>query len=543
VAASGRHHQVSRLRPSVRPVPPLSVLNNGRSAGLFGSKSARVNLSSAIKVQIRSFSNALKWAYAGNIGDRSISALVTLVLASILGPRDFGLVSIALIYISFLQMFLDQGLASALIQKKDLRQEHCDAVFWLNLAMSVSFVVLTISISGWWGRINHAPDVSRVLSVLSLCIPIEGLSIVQSAIVRRGLDFRTLTIRSNVSAFLGGVTGVALALVGSGVWALVGMQLVRDCSALVLLWKLGHWRPKFEFSYRHLRELLGFSFHTFLGGLGTFADVQMGSLLLGILFGPVAVGLYRLAERLMNSVVAMATTSIQGVSLPEFSRLQDLPGELRKSALSCIRLSSMVTMPALMGMAVVSGPLMAVLGPKWIPATNVLKILCAQGMIFTLSYFTGPLLTALGRPDVSAKLEWLRALIGVVSIVVIGLFLRKAPVSWQLDGMAFARAMPNVLFITPLFLYLLMRFAHLSLRDVLSALSNPVFTSLSIITAIYLLQIAGVSTLTQPRALVATEIVIGAAAGIGTLLSLDRQLRGVALGFVRRVGWPSAVNK
>lgn len=473
----------------------------------------------------------------GNIGDRSISALVTFGLAGLLGPHDFGIVSIALIYINFIQMFLDQGLASALIQKKDLRQEHCDAVFWLDIAMSLSFVALTVFISGWWARINHAPELSRVLSVLSLCIPIEGLSIVQSAMVRRELDFRTLTIRSNIALVLGGVTGVGLAAAGFGVWALVGMQLVRDSSGLVLLWKLGHWRPKCEFSYSHLKELFHFSFHNFLGGLATFADMQTGAVLLGILFGPTAVGLYRLGERLMSSVVSMATTSIQGVSLPEFSRLQDQPEELRKSTISCIRLSSMVTIPMLAGMAVVSVPLMAALGPKWMPATNVLKILCAQGTIFTLSYFTSPLLNALGRPDLSAKLEWLRAAVGSLFMIAAGLLLRGAATDWQLNGMALARAIPNVFFVTPVYLYLLTRFSRASMRDVFSAISKPVLASLSIVVAVYILRLMVSSASTRPITLVALEIGIGGAAGLGMLITLDKQLRGAALQLANRAGW------
>ena len=490
-----------------------------------------------------SLSNALKWSYVGNFGDRGISAFVTFVLAGIVGPYDFGLVSIATIYITFVQVFLEQGLASALIQKKDLKQEHCDAVFWLNLAMSLSFIFLTILISGWWARVNHAPELALVLSVLSLCIPIEGLSIVQAAMVRRELDFKTLTIRSNLSNLLGGVTGLAMAVAGYKVWALVGMQLVRDFSSLLLLWKLGHWRPKFEFSFAHLKELLGFSFHTCLGGLGTFADLQIGSVLLGVLFGPVPVGLYRLAERLMSSVVAMATTSIQGVSLPEFARLQDQPSELRESVISCIRLSSMITMPALVGMAMVSGPLLATLGPKWIPATDVLKILSIQGIIFTLSYFTSPLLTALGKPHVSAKLEWARAVVGVLFITATGLLLRGAPTKWQVAGIALARAIPNVLFITPLFIYLLMRYARISVRDLFWALYNPIWASLSIVAAVSLFRLVGISTWTRPTTLVALETVVGGAAGLAVMLALDKQVRGVALGLVNRFAWFSAAGR
>jgi len=491
--------------------------------------------SAPIDTPRRSFSSALKWAYAGNIGERGISALLTFVLAGIVGPYDFGLVSIAAIYIGFVQVFLEQGLAAALIQKKDLKQEHCDAVFWLNLIMSLSFVAMTILVSGWWARINHAPELALVLSVLSLCIPIEGLSIVQSAMVRRELDFKTLTIRSNVSALIGGVTGLVLGLAGYGVWALVGMQLVRDTSALVLLWRLGHWRPKFEFSYTHLRELFRFSVHTFLGGLGTLADSQIGSILLGLLFGPVAVGLYRLAERLMGSVVSMATASIQGVSLPEFARLQDQPKELTKSVLSCIRLSSMFTMPALMGLVVVSAPLMATLGPKWIPATDVVRILCLQGMVFTLSYFTSPLLTAIGKPNVSAKLEWSRAIVGVLFLTAAGLLLRHAPVGWQVNGIALARAIPNVFFITPLFFYLLMKVARVSVRDLFSALSNPVRASLTIAAVVSFLHLVVSANEVRPAALVALDTIVGGGAGFAVMMICDKQFRDIALGLANRV--------
>ncbi len=473
----------------------------------------------------------------GNIGDRAISSLVTFVLAGILGPRDFGTVSIALIYVNFMQMFLEQGLAAALIQKKDLEPEHCDAVFWMNLTMSLSFVGLTILISGWWARINHAPDLARLLSVLSLCIPIEGLSIVQGAMARREMNFKILTIRSNVSVVIGGVMGLLMAVGGLGAWALVGQQLARDLSAMLLLWKLGHWRPRLEFSWRHLKDLLSFSLHSFVGGLGVFVDMQSSSILLGLLFGPVAVGLYRLADRLMGAVVSIATTSIQGVSLPEFSRLQDQPEELRKSALSCIRLSSTVTVPALVGMAAVSGPLMATLGPKWVPATDVLKILCVQGMIFALSFFTGPLLTALGHPKRNAQLEWARAAVGMLFLVGGGLLLRNAPVDWQVSGIALARAIPNVFFVTPVFLYLLMHFAKVSFVDLVTAVANPALASLGIAASIFLFKLSGVLAFTKPVILLSIESCVGGIVGLVILLILDKQIREMARGIANRVGW------
>src|SRR5258708_443934 len=265
----------------------------------------------------RSFLNAVKWAYTANWGERAFSALFTFILATILGPRDFGIVSIALIYIMFLQIFLDQGFVAALIQKKDLDQKHLDAVFWMDLVLSLFLVALSVLLRRRWAAANHAPELALLISVLSLSIPIEGLAVVQGALLKREMDFKSLSIRSNASVLIGGVVGIAMAFAGFRVWALVGQQIVRDLSALVLLWRFSHWRPRVQFSLKHLKKLMNFSVPNFYAQTAIFADMQAGSVLLGLLFGPVAVGLYRLADRFMSSVVAMATTSIQTLSLPE----------------------------------------------------------------------------------------------------------------------------------------------------------------------------------------------------------------------------------
>jgi PST family polysaccharide transporter len=474
----------------------------------------------------RSFLNALKWAYTGNWGDRAFSSLFTFILAIMLGPADFGLVSIGLIYLSLMQMFLDQGLVAALIQRKVLKQEHCDAVFWMNMVLSLLLVALTLLVSGWWGRMNHAPNLSHLLSVMSISIPLEGLSIVQSALLRRNMDFKTLAIRSNVSVLVGGVAGIAMAVAGFGAWSLVGQQLARDSSALILLWKLGNWRPRLEFSWMHLRELMGFSVHNFIAQSGIFADMQAGSVLLGLLFGPVAVGLYRLADRIMNSVVVMATSSIQAVSLPEFSRVQDQPEELRTTALSCIRLSATVTVPVLAGMAVMSGPLMATLGAKWVPATDVLKVLSILGMSLVLSYFTGPLLQALGRTKQLALLEWARTLLGIGFLVATAVMVRNANVSWQVTGIALARFVPTVFLVTPVFVYILMRVCKLTGRDLVSATLPSVSSAAGIILIVYIFQRTGLSVKSGPAAILTIEMLLGGFFGAAILLGTDGKLRG-----------------
>lgn len=473
----------------------------------------------------RSFLNSLKWAYTANWGERAFSALFMFILAALLGPRDFGLISIALIYILFLQMFLDQGLATALIQRKDLEQEHLDAVFWMDLGLSLVLVLVSVAFGRWWAKLNHAPEAGLIISVISVSIVFEALSVVQTALLRRQMDFKSLSIRTNASVLLSGAVGIGMALAGFRVWSLVGQQIVRDLTALILLWKLSPWRPRFEFSWKHLKELLGFSIPNFIAQLANFTDVQGSSILLGLLFGPIALGLYRLADRFANCVVVMATSSIQAVSLPEFSRLQDNVAALRNSALSCIRLSSAITLPALAGLAAVSGPLMAAVGPQWAPSSNVLKILCLMSMSIIFAFFTGPLMQALAKTREVAILEWGRTAIGVILLVVAGFVVRGHSVNWQIMAIALARFANGVFIVTPVFVYILMRLCGISFRDLMASVVPSLVSSASVVGAVTLVNHFRSPAIDRPMISLVLEVGVGAVVGLAVLLQLDVQLR------------------
>lgn len=482
----------------------------------------------------RSFLNSIKWAYTANWGERAFSALFMFILAAMLGPRDFGIISIALTQILFLQMFLDQGLAAALIQRRDLKQEHLDAVFWMDLALSLVLVSLSVVFCGWWARLNHAPEAAPVIAAISVSIVIEALAVVQTSLLRRTMDFKALSIRTNIAVVLSGMVGIGMALAGFRVWALVGQQIVRDLTALILLWRLSSWRPRFEFSWKHLRELMGFSIPNFSAQLANFADSQGSSVVLGLLFGPIALGLYRLADRFVNSVVVMATSSIQAVSLPEFSRLQGSPGELRKSVLSCIRLSASLTLPALAGLAAVSQSLMANVGAQWEPATSVLQILCIAGMCIIFAYFTGPFMQSLARTSALAVLEWARTVAGVLLIVAVGLAVRNGPLNSQIVGIGLARLAISGLIVAPVFLYILMHLAGISLFEMVASVFPAIASAVSVAAAVTLYRWFGVLMPTKPIFQLVSEIALGGTIGVAALLALDAQLRlAVARPFLR----------
>lgn len=489
----------------------------------------------------RSFLNSLKWAYSGNLGEKGFSALSTFILAGILGPSDFGIVSIAIVYVTFLQMFLDQGLATALIQRREIEQKHLDAVFWMDLVLGVFLVLVSIACGRKWAAVNHAPQIAQIIPVLSLSIVIEALTVVQTALLCRRMDFKSLSIRTNAAVLGSGIVGIGMAFAGFRVWALVGQQLIRDLIALILLWRLSGWRPRMEFSWTHLKDLMGFSMPNFTARLGLFAGGQADSVILGVLFGPLAVGLYRIADRVVNSVVTMAMASIQAVSLPEFARFQNEPEQLRNSVLTCMRLTAAATLPLLAGLIAVGDPLMATVGAKWSPASNVVKILSGLGMVLVFSFFTGSLLQALGRPGRLAALEWARAAVSTGALAAAGFLVRNGSAASQISGIASARFVTGAFLVTPIYVYILMRLSGLSLRNLAGALAPPLLASIGVIGSVSLFQAAGWLAAQKPVVLLTAESTIGGAVGLTVLFSADPRLRQSAAGMLRR-GWHRQVT-
>jgi O-antigen/teichoic acid export membrane protein len=487
------------------------------------------------------FHRAVTWAYLMNWGEKGFSALFTFVLASILGPGDFGVVAMAMIYILFIQMFLEQGLAAALIQRKDLRNEHLDTVFWANIGLSILLMSVGIACCRWWERMNHAPGLALFIAALSLALPIEGLSIVPRSILQREMDFKSLSIRSTVSVLIGGAVGLTMAFMGFKSWALVGQRLVTDSSAAALLWGLSHWRPRSRASFARLKELLGFSGANFLAKLSIFCNRYCGALLLGAFFGPVAVGLYRLAERLTGLVLDITTTSLQSVSLPHLSRVQDDAPQLRKNMIGLINMTSISVFPLMCGMAAVSTPVMKILGPKWLPASDVLKVLCAAGVVLAISQFIGPLLQAVSKPHYAAAIMWADAALSVGFLLAAALFLRHSESHRQVMGIAIIRLVADASFMIPCLLFVLRRFAGIRTKELLAMVYAPAMSGFAIIGAVALLHLSGISAKLPAVGELVLETLVGGIAALTTFYLLDRERASMVISMIRsKLPWVAA---
>jgi PST family polysaccharide transporter len=475
------------------------------------------------------FHIALLWSFVTTGGRQGINAILTFVLAAILGPEAFGVVAMASIYVYFIQMFLEQGLGPAIVQREHLEGAHKDAAFWMVVALAGFLVSLSVALSGWWAEVNTLPELAQVISVLSLLIPLEALTVVQQALLRRNMEFKKLALRANVSVLVGGTVGLAMAFFDYGVWALVAQHLTTAAAGVVLLWAVSDWRPGFSFSRRAATDLIGFSSGAFLGRIGIFVNNRSDALLMGIFFGPVAVGLYRLADRLMGLLVDLSSRSIQAVALPEFSRLQSQPRALANSADRCLRTSARIAIPPLAVMAASSIEIMSLVGEEWAAAALPLCLLCVVGIVRSVTLITGPIMRAMGRPYAHAILMWCHALPSAGAFWAVAVWLENAPVPEQAAGIALSRAALFALVFLPVNAWIVLWMVELSPGRLLAALAPSAGAGAiggGIAWALHSGAHAVTASLGLPSVVVAVAVpALGGISAVLALLAFDPRLR------------------
>jgi O-antigen/teichoic acid export membrane protein len=427
----------------------------------------------------QTFGNALKWAYVMDVGRQVTTLLVTFVLAGMLGPKAYGIVAIAATYIAFLQLLLAQGLEPAVIQRRDLRDEHKDSAFWMIMAAATGLTLLTVPLSSWWADVNNTPELGPVVLALSLTLPIEGLRVVQEALMRRDLNMRPLAVRTNISVIFGGLVGVVFAVVFRNVWALVAQQLATSACDVLVLWWYSDWRPHFRFTRWAAKDLLSFSVGSSVASLGVFVNGRADVLITGMFFGGVAVGLYRFASRLVDTVVSVTVTSLQGASLPELSRYQDNPERFRERMKSVLRASALLSLPLLGVLAGVADPLMEAVGPKWDRAVLPLMILTVMGAVRATTMLLGPILQALGRTRLFAAVSWFNGGLSALSFVIAGVLLSKSSVEHQVVAMSASRAVLYGVVFLSLNLWVLKWATKMPVLTVLSTSAPSFFAALA----------------------------------------------------------------
>ena len=405
------------------------------------------------------------WSMGESWGFRLVSAAVFLLLARLIEPTAFGLAALAQVYLVVVQTLCDQGITTALIQRESLEEGHKDSAFWANLAVGVILMGLTILFAGPLAALYGEPRLAPVLRWYSLVPLFASMSVVQTALARRALRYRVLAVRQTAGALVGGLVGVGMALAGMGVFALVGQGLVTQAMGVLVLWKIVDWRPRFAFSRRHFMDLFGFSFNVLATDIMYIIGGQADRLLLGYFFGAAEVGYYSVGQRLIAITADFVGGSTQGTVLPLFSRIQNDKARVARGLRTAQSTLTMIVIPAFVGLAVVTPSLLRVgIGVRWDSSILPAQILAFGALTYSLGFFFGHVITALGRPALRLGAVFARSMTQVV-LILIG-------VRYGIPGVALGVAATQVIFYG-VELTVLRRMVHFSVPAYLGEALKP----------------------------------------------------------------------
>jgi PST family polysaccharide transporter len=457
----------------------------------------------------------IAWSALENWGNQAIYFILFLILARLLQPEVFGLVSLAGVYISFMMVFADQGISDALVQRQKLEPEHLDTAFWTNLGVSTLLTVFCFaaaeSVANWFKQ----PQLTPIIHWLSLSFLLSGFSTVQQSLLRRQFAFRALAVRSLLAISIGGIVGVIMAYMGWGVWSLVGQQLVGRLVTVLALWWVSDWRPGFKISTKHFREMFSFSINMLGNNLLSFFSIRSDDFLIGYFLGPVALGYYTVAYRLLVAITQMLSATIRQVALPIFSRLQQETEQLHQAFFKATQLSSLIAFPISVGLVTLAPELVqSLFGVQWLPSILVMQILAFSGVTSTVSTLSGIVLVAMGKPSWSLKIILLNTVANVIGFVI--------AVRWGIVAVAASFVIRDYL-LSPVLIWAIYKLTRLKITTYLQHFVVPITGSLIMMIFILVTKLI-LGNLMNTQALLAACIAIGSVIYTITVLLIAPKL-------------------
>jgi len=276
------------------------------------------------------------------------------VLVHILSPQEFGLIAMANVFLALAVLVSEMGIGNALVQRKEIGEEHLSSAFWLNMALGAVFVCFSFLVSPGIAGFYQRPELVPIVNVLSLNFLISAAAVVQQSLLMRAMDFRSLMIRDIAATVLSGTLGIVFALQNYGVWSLVAQMLAWAVFNNVFLWSASSWRPRLLFSKKAMRDLMGFSLNMTGFQIVNYFARNVDQLLIGRFLGAQPLGYYALAYKLMLFPLQNISWVITRVMFPAFSKIQgDLP-RVAENYAKMLKYVSLATFPLMMFFFVVA---------------------------------------------------------------------------------------------------------------------------------------------------------------------------------------------
>lgn len=364
--------------------------------------------------------SGLFWKFGERIGAQAVSFLVSMILARLLMPSDYGVIALITIFIDIANVFVSSGFGSALVQKKDADEVDFSSVFYFSIGMSwVLYGIVFLAapaIAGFYGKDILIP----VLRVMALKLPLAGVNSVQQAYVQKNMLFKRFFFSTLIGTVGSAVVGIAMAYLGFGPWALVAQYLFNSTVDTLVLWVTVKWRPVLAFSAERMKTLFSFGWKMLCSELIHTSYGQIRSLIIGKVYTDKDLAFYNQGGKLPGILVTNINSSVSSVLFPAMTQKQDNEEKLKEMVRLSIRISSYIMWPLMTGLLVVSEPVVKLIfTDKWLSCVPYMQIACIQFALEPVQTANVQAVKAMGKGRTFLIMEIVKKAFGIVMIVAV----------------------------------------------------------------------------------------------------------------------------
>lgn len=364
------------------------------------------------------FSNFI-WRFAERCGAQLVTFIVSIVLARILTPSDYGTIALVTVFITILQVFIDSGLSTALIQKKDADDLDFSSVFYFNFVICIILYLIMFVSAPLIADFYKESSLVSIVRVISLTLIISGVKGVQQSYVSRHMLFKRFFFSTLGGTIFSAVLGIIMAYAGFGVWAIVFQQLSNNAIDTLILWITVKWRPIKKFSWSRLKNLLSFGWKMLASSLLDTIYNNLRNMIIGKLYTSADLAFYNQGDKFPKLIVTNINTSIDSVLLPTMSNEQDNHVRVKDMTRRAIKISTYIMAPLMIGLAFCAKPIVQiVLTDKWLPCVPYLQIFCISYLFWPIHTANLNAIKAMGRSDLFLKLEVIKKFIGIILLLI-----------------------------------------------------------------------------------------------------------------------------
>ncbi len=358
------------------------------------------------------------WRFLERCCSYGISFVVSIVLARILDPSYYGEIALITVFTAILQVFINGGFGSALIQKKDADDLDFSSVFYFNLAMCICLYALMYVAAPWIAEYYENERLVPLIRVVSLSLVLSGLKNIQYSYVSKHMLFRKFFFSTIGGTIVSGAVGLYMAYAGYGVWALVAQSLLNEGVAMIILWITVPWHPKWQFSFSRIKILFGFGWKILVSTLLDSVYNEIRQLVIGKRYSSEALAYYNRGKTFPSMINTNVVQSLDSVLFPTMSNAQDSPEQIKAVVRRSIKTSTYIMAPLLLGLAACASSVVELLlTEKWLPCVFYMQIFCITFVFYPIHSSNLSAIKALGRSDLFLTLQIVRTVIGLAAVV------------------------------------------------------------------------------------------------------------------------------